>query len=316
MSAASDFAVGAVLRQRVEKRFRPIYYASKTLNEAQRNYTTTEKEFLDVVYAFDKFMSYLMLSHLIVLTYHAAIRYLMSKSNAKPRLIRWVLLLQEFDIEIQDKKGSENVAADHLSHLEKSVDAREVSPNIREAFPEEHLYTIMISEAEGPWFVDFTNYHASAAIQNDLTGHERRKFMSDIKKYYWEDPHLFRIGSDNIIRRCVTLSEARDIMTHCHSGPTGGHHGSERTARKILTSGCFWPSIFKDCRDFVNKCDQCQRAGKFSRRDEMPQTMTVPIEIFDIWGIDFMGPFPSVPPATSRDLFLLYSCLMRASHSW
>ena len=98
MCDASDFAVGAVLGQRKEKHFHPIYYASKTLNDAQENYTTTEKELLAVVFAFEKFRSYLVLSKTIVYTDHAAIRYLFNKQDAKPRLIRWILLLQEFDI--------------------------------------------------------------------------------------------------------------------------------------------------------------------------------------------------------------------------
>lgn len=118
MCDASDYAVGAVLGQRIEKHFHPIYYASKTLNDAQENYTTTEKELLAVVFAFDKFRSYLVLSKTIVFTDHAALRYLFKKKDAKPRLIRWILLLSEFDIEIKDKKGAENTAADHLSRLE------------------------------------------------------------------------------------------------------------------------------------------------------------------------------------------------------
>ncbi|KAD5316739.1 hypothetical protein E3N88_16685 [Mikania micrantha] len=118
MCDASDFAVGVVLGQRVDKHFHPIYYASKTLDAAQENYTTTEKELLAVVYAFDKFRSYLVLSKTAVYTDHAALRYLFAKKDAKPRLIRWILLLSEFDIEIKDKKGAENVAADHLSQLE------------------------------------------------------------------------------------------------------------------------------------------------------------------------------------------------------
>ncbi|GJZ39128.1 putative nucleotidyltransferase, ribonuclease H [Tanacetum coccineum] len=119
MCDASDFAIGAVLGQREEKHFRPIHFASKTLNSAQQNYTVTEKELLVVVFAFDKFRSYLVLSKTVVFTDHAAIKYLFSKQDAKPRLIRWILLLQEFDIEIKNKKGAENVAADHLSRLEK-----------------------------------------------------------------------------------------------------------------------------------------------------------------------------------------------------
>ena len=105
MCDASDFAVGAVLGQREGKHFRPIHFASKTLNNAQQNYTVTEKELLAVVFAFDKFRSYLILSKTVVFTDHSAIKYLFTKKDAKPRLIRWILLLQEFDIEIKNKKG-------------------------------------------------------------------------------------------------------------------------------------------------------------------------------------------------------------------
>ncbi|WRX11769.1 Reverse transcriptase [Theobroma cacao] len=111
-------AVGVVLGLRKDKTFHSIYYSSKTLNEAQRNYTTTEKELLVVVFSFDKFRSYLMGTKVIVYIDHSTIKYLIAKKNAKPRLIRWILLLQEFDLKIHDKKGIENQVADHLSRLE------------------------------------------------------------------------------------------------------------------------------------------------------------------------------------------------------
>ncbi|GKF37680.1 reverse transcriptase domain-containing protein, partial [Tanacetum coccineum] len=117
MCDASDFAIGAVLGQQRSKHFQPIHYASKIMTEAQIHYTITEKEMLAVVYAFEKFRPYLVLSKSIVYTDHSALKYLMNKQDAKPRLLRWVLLLQEFDIIILDKKGSENLAADHLSRL-------------------------------------------------------------------------------------------------------------------------------------------------------------------------------------------------------
>jgi hypothetical protein len=117
MCDASDFAVGAVLGQHVDKLSHVIYYASKTLMDAQVNYTTIEKELLAVVFALDKFKSYLLGSKVIIYSDHAALRHLLAKKETKPRLIRWILLLHEFDIEIRDKKGSKNVVADHLSWI-------------------------------------------------------------------------------------------------------------------------------------------------------------------------------------------------------
>ena len=118
---ASDYAMGAVLGQKADKVFRAIYYSSKTFNEAQENYSTTENEMLAMVFACEKFRPYILGSHVIFHTDHAAIKYLMAKKEAKPRLIRWVLLLQEFDMEIKDKKGCDNVIADHLSRVERQL---------------------------------------------------------------------------------------------------------------------------------------------------------------------------------------------------
>nr|GEW99869.1 reverse transcriptase domain-containing protein [Tanacetum cinerariifolium] len=96
-----------------------------------------------------------------------------------------------------------------------------------------------------------------------------------------------------VIRWCVHGKEALDILVACHNGPTGGHHGANLTAKKIFDAGFFWPTIYKDAHEFVKNCDSCQRQGKISQRDEMPQNSIQTCEIFDVWGIDFMGPFPS-----------------------
>ncbi|CAN6552323.1 unnamed protein product [Malus baccata var. baccata] len=147
MCDASNYALGAVLGQRKNKHSHVIYYASRTLNDAQLNYSTTEKELLAVVFALDKFRSYLIGTKVIVFTDHAALKYLFTKKEAKPRLIRWMLLLQEFDIEIRDKKGCENVVADHLSRLV----LEEESLPISETFPDEQLLSIKGIDFMGPF---------------------------------------------------------------------------------------------------------------------------------------------------------------------
>nr|GEY46758.1 reverse transcriptase domain-containing protein [Tanacetum cinerariifolium] len=219
MYDASDFAVGAVPGQRIEKHFRPIHYASKMMNEAESNYMTTEKEMLVVVYAFKKFRSYLIMNKSIVYTDHSALKYLFAKKDAKERLLRWILLLQEFDFKIVDTKGAETYAADHLSRLENPYENVFDPKEINESFP---LETVT-----------------------------------------------------------------------CHSGPTGGHYGANYTAKNVFDSGFYWPTIYKDAFELVKNCDSCQRQGKISQKDEMPQNAIQVYEFFDVWGIEFMGPFPN-----------------------
>ncbi|KAA3456837.1 Transposon Ty3-I Gag-Pol polyprotein [Gossypium australe] len=146
---------------------------------AVENYTTTEKELLAVVFAFDKFRQHLILSKVVVYTDHSALLYLLTKPNAKPQLIRWILLLQEFDLEIQDKKGVENLAADHLSKLENPR-IRELDENeINNLFPKEQLFSITHSEV--PWFVDIANYLAANILPKRLTHHQKKRFFADVK---------------------------------------------------------------------------------------------------------------------------------------
>ncbi|GJW43774.1 reverse transcriptase domain-containing protein [Tanacetum coccineum] len=160
--------------------------------------------------------------HSIVYTDHSTLKYLMNKQDAKPRLLEWVLLLQEFDITICDKKkGSENLTADHLSRLENPHKDVIENKDINEHFP---LETLGVISSERP---------------------------------------------------------------------IGGHHSANLTARKVLDAGFFWPTIYRDAYTMIKSCDTCQRQGKISQRDEMPQNAIQVCEIFDVWGIDFMGPFPS-----------------------
>nr|GEZ64391.1 DNA-directed DNA polymerase [Tanacetum cinerariifolium] len=165
MCDASDFAMGTVLGQRHEKHFRPIHYASKTMTDAESNYTTTEKEMLSVVYAFEKFRSYLIMNKSIVHIDHSALKYLFSKKDAKARLLRWVLLLQEFDFKVLDTKGAENLAADHLSRLENPYENVLDPKEINETFFLETLSMVTFrGDSSASWFADFANYHAGNFI--------------------------------------------------------------------------------------------------------------------------------------------------------
>ncbi|KAL1193559.1 putative mitochondrial protein [Cardamine amara subsp. amara] len=173
MCDASNFAVEAVLRQRKDKKLHAIYYASRTLDDAQKNYATTEKELLDVVFAFEKFRPYLVGSKVVVHTDHSALKYLMQKKDSKPRLLRWILLLQEFNIKVRDKKGSENGVADHLSRIR----IEDYVP-INDSLPEEHVYFVetgirddygaefQISRTSGP---SVDRHHSLASIDTQFS---------------------------------------------------------------------------------------------------------------------------------------------------
>ncbi|GJV16819.1 reverse transcriptase domain-containing protein [Tanacetum coccineum] len=246
MCDASDFAIGAVLGQQKTKHFQPIHYASKTMTDAQAHYTTTEKELLAVMHAFEKFRPYLVLSKSIVYTDHSVLKYLFDKQDAKPRLLRWVLLLQEFDIIIRDKKkGAENLAADHLSRLENPHQNVLEKKEINETFPLETFGMVTFRGNDStPWFADFANYHAGNFVIKGMSSQQKNKFFKDVKHYFWDDPYLFKICAEQVIRRCVSGQEAIYILIACHNGPTGGHYGANYTAKKVFNLGFYWPTIY------------------------------------------------------------------------
>ncbi|CAL8135414.1 unnamed protein product [Prunus armeniaca] len=170
MCDASDGAIGAMLGQRKDKKPVVICYASRTLNSAQKNYTTTEKELLAVVFALEKFRSYILGSQIVVFTDHSALKYLLTKKEAKSRLIRWILLLQEFDLTIRDKKGVENVVADHLSRISFEEPYEYLS--IKDSSPDEQLFSVSTL----PWFANIVNFLATGLIPPHWTSQDKKKF--------------------------------------------------------------------------------------------------------------------------------------------
>ncbi|RVW77412.1 Retrovirus-related Pol polyprotein from transposon 297 [Vitis vinifera] len=212
MCDSSDYAIGAVLGQREDGKPYVIYYASKSLNDAQRNYTTTEKELLAMVYALDKFRAYLIGSSIVVFTDHSALKYLLTKQDAKARL---------------------NIA--HDTH----------GLPINDDFPEESL---MLVEEVAMVCNTLTNYLVTGEIPSEWSSQDKKNFFAKVHAYYWEEPFLFKYCADQIIR--------------------------------------------KDAHEVSKGCDKCQRLGKLSRRNMMPLNPILIVDLFDVWGIDFMGPFP------------------------
>ena len=178
--------------------------------------------------------------------------------------------------------------ADHLSRIEKTI-VKEEGRELAENFLEQ-LFQLSF---QSPWYVDIVNYLAYRVMPPEFSYQQRKKLRTDNRFYIWDDPLLFKRGADMIIRMCVPESEQGRILYECHASPYGGHFAGDKTAHKSLQSGFYCPTIFKDCFEWVKLCDQCQRMGSISRRHEMPLQGIIVVQLFDVWGIYFMGPFPS-----------------------
>ena len=196
-------------------------------------------------------------------------------------------MLQEFNLQIKDKKGVENVVADHLSWLTIAHDTH--SPPINDEFPEESLMQL----EKAPWYANIGNFLETWEIPSDWKEQDRKYFFVKIHSYYWEEPFLFKYCAYQIIRKCVPEEEQQGILSHCHESACGGHFASQKTTIKVLQSGFYWPSLFIEAHQMFRECDRCQRLEKLSHRHMMPLNPILVVELFDVWGIYFMGPFPT-----------------------
>ena len=178
------------------------------------------------------------------------------------------------------------MVADHLSRLVPEFNYEGLP--IGDTFPDEQLFALV----HCPWYADIVNYLVTGQILAQWTSHQKRKFLVDIKKYYFDDPYLFKYCPDQLMRRCVSNDNQIGVLTFCHSEACGRHFSARKTADKILKTGFYWPTLFKDCFDFFKTCARCQLLGGVTKRNMMPLTPILIIEIFDCRGLDFMGPFP------------------------
>nr|GEW27652.1 reverse transcriptase domain-containing protein [Tanacetum cinerariifolium] len=181
------------------------------------------------------------------------------------------------------KKGAENLAADHLSQLENPHQSVFDKKEINDTFTLETLNMVSFrGDSSTSWFAHFVNYHAGNFFVKGMSSQQKNKFFKDVKHYFWDDPFLFKVCADQVIWRCVYGQEAVYILKACHNRPTEGHHGLNYTAKKVSDSDFYWPTIYRDAHDLVKSCDGCQRQGKISQCDEMPQNAIQVCEIFNV----------------------------------
>ena len=166
-------------------------------------------------------------------------------------------LLQEFDLEIKDTKGNENSVVDHLSRLHVSG-----TGDISDFFHDEHLLAV---SSHAPWFAHIVNFLMTRSIPKHWNRHRKDKFLHELKYSYWEEPLLFYVGYDQIIRRCVAEEEQGDILSMCHSLACGRHFAARKIVDKISQSSFYWPTIFKYAHHFYTECLQCQASLNISK---------------------------------------------------
>nr|GEU29646.1 DNA-directed DNA polymerase [Tanacetum cinerariifolium] len=202
-----------------------------------------------------------------------------------------VLLLQEFKFKVIGTKGAENLAADHLSRLENPHQNVLDPKEINETFPLETLNMVSFrGNSSTPCFANFANYHARNFIVKGMSSQQKNKFFKDVKHYFWYDPFLFKICTNQVIRRCVHGQEAIDILKACHYGPTEGHHGLNYTVKKVFDFEFYWPTIYRDAHDLVNLVTLVNVKEIF--RNEM-KCLKIPskfAKFSTFWGINFMRP--------------------------
>ena len=169
-------------------------------------------------------------------------------------------------------------------------DGASLKAPIDDSFPCQCLLDVSMTSVL--WYADLTNYLTTGIIPNGYSPQQKKKFFYDVKRHFLEDPFLYRLCVDGVIRRCVPQEEVPSIISHCHDLPCGGHASASKTAAKIIHYEFYWPSLFKETHAYAKSCDRCQRTRNISRSNE-PLNNILEIKVFDVWRVDFMGSFPS-----------------------
>lgn len=293
---ASAIAVGSILCQAVngltKSKDHPIAYASRQLNPAEKNYSTTERECLAMIFSAKKFRHYLLSNKVVFYVDHMAIKYLVNKPELSGRLARWVLLLQEFDYTVEYKPGSVHKQADHMSRLPGEVETHPIDDSLID----ENLFLIT---ARPTWYAGIIEFLTTQQLSPEMPKEERRKIRVNSRHFVVLGNRLYRKGLDGVLRRCVMEEEVPSILSACHDSACGGHFSGQLTGQKILRAGYYWPSLFKDAHSYVRKCDSCQRFARNDLHMQLPLHVSLPLVPFEKWGIDYVG---EIHPHSSRGM--------------
>jgi hypothetical protein len=295
---ASNVAIGSVLSQKDEKGHdRPIYFASRQLAAAEKNYTVTEREALGMIFSVQKFRHYLLGYKFTFHVDHDALKYMINKPQLSGQIARWVLLLQEFNFTIQVRPGKSHANADHLSRINLELG----SEPINDDFPDAALFQVEVIPTE---YADIIHFLSTGQFPIDYSEKQKKILAYKVTPYTLIAETLYKRGKDEILRRCVNPSEIPLILEGCHSDICGGHFAGLVTAQKALQSGYWWPTMFADAAKFARKCDPCQRVGKPTPTTAMPLTPILAQVPFEKWGIDFVGPI-NPPSRNGRKRYIL-----------
>jgi hypothetical protein len=281
---ASSIALGAVLAQPGEGDIdHPLAFASRKLSIAKVNYTTTEREGLAMVYALQKFRHYLLVRHLKMFIDHSVLKYLVKKPVLGGRICRWLLLFQEYDFEIIVKPGRMNKGLDHLSGLEHG----EKPTSLEDTKPDAQLLSIRKVDDH---FTDIVQYLSRGMAPSEYTIPQKKQLVVRASDFSLIDGQMYKMGPDEILRRCVMEAERPLILIEAHEGIIGGHYAGKETAQKVMRASLWWPTLHRDAKEYARACDVCQRFGRPSRRDEIPLAPQMNLQAFEKWATDFVGP--------------------------
>ena len=269
----SNIAIGSALMQLSEPNwYRPVYYASRKLLAAERNYSKTEREALGMIYSVNKFRHYLLGKKFTSFHVdHSALLYLVSKQELTGKLARWTLLLQEFEFDILHRLGVQHAVADCLSRLESG----EEGTGVRDDFPDGQLIQVeavrvheINEEIEDAWILEVTIFLTIGLPPEHISADERKRLVVRSRNFSLLNDILYHKGADGIWRRVVRQFEKSVILRESHCGIAGGHYAGETILRKIWNSGLRWPKIMKDAVDYCRNVIYAREWGNPQKRTE------------------------------------------------